>query len=658
MGIETNPSGESPKSLYRPEIDGLRALAVIAVIVNHFNKDVLPSGYLGVDIFFVISGFVITSSLASRPSKNLGDLLMGFYARRIKRLVPALVSFVAITSVLICLFNPRPNSSLETGIAALFGLSNLSLLKQSTNYFAASTELNVFAHTWSLGVEEQFYFLFPFLVWFTGFSRRTTQGSRNLFWVMVSLSVASLITFIYLYQTNQSAAYFLMPTRLWELSVGCLLFLGSKYSSSFFLALKNISPLLITAAVVGTLFMPLQFAVQATIAVVGLSAVLIACLRSGTSIYNLFTHPAVVYIGSISYSLYLWHWGVLSLSRWTIGIHWWSVPIQAALILILSIASYRYIETPLRRSSWAVRRWQSIGYGISASLCSALVLSLLSPRHTYLLIKGIHDIPYPHHFLPLKDSGLNFNPTCVVDDQERPLTNKTFQQCTLLPKADKGQTIWALGDSHMGHHQGLLYAVHDKVGLGIHLIETPRIPFPMTESRSLAARETIYESIKPQLQRGDIVLVSRLFLESNKENKPEIDLPEWSNKLITLADFLAARGVNLVIIGPPPIFQIEAIDLCRSALLSRFHSDCSRNRAQLSRKIGSIYNSLTSTAKMRKNIHVFNQFDLLCPISDSSCSVIKNGVLFFRDKDHLNSAGSAYLSTSFINFLSRNSLLR
>ena len=113
------------KSPYKPEIDGLRALAVVAVIINHFNKDILPSGYLGVDIFFVISGFVITSSMAVRSSRNFGDLLMGFYVRRIKRLVPALVVFVVITSFLICLFNPNPGTHLKTGMISLFGLSNL-----------------------------------------------------------------------------------------------------------------------------------------------------------------------------------------------------------------------------------------------------------------------------------------------------------------------------------------------------------------------------------------------------------------------------------------------------------------------------------------------------------------------------------------------------
>ena len=115
---------------YRPEIDGLRALAVVAVIVNHFNKNILPGGYLGVDIFFVISGYVITSSLFGRPSKNFKDFISGFYERRIKRLVPALSVFVLIMSIAICMFNPLPKSALRTGLSSLFGLSNLYLLRQ------------------------------------------------------------------------------------------------------------------------------------------------------------------------------------------------------------------------------------------------------------------------------------------------------------------------------------------------------------------------------------------------------------------------------------------------------------------------------------------------------------------------------------------------
>ena len=168
-------SDSTATTYYRPEIDGLRALAVVAVIVNHFNKDILPSGHLGVDIFFVISGFVITSSLTGRSSQNLGDFLAEFYVRRVKRLIPPLIPFVILTSVLLCLFNPGPGVSMRTGVSTLFGVSNLYLLNESTDYFATAAESNVFMHTWSLGVEEQFYLLFPPLLWWAGLGRVTVS---------------------------------------------------------------------------------------------------------------------------------------------------------------------------------------------------------------------------------------------------------------------------------------------------------------------------------------------------------------------------------------------------------------------------------------------------------------------------------------------------
>ena len=211
---------------YRPEIDGLRAFAVIAVIINHFDKNILPNGFLGVDIFFAISGYVITSSLASRKSSNFFEFIFSFYSRRIKRLFPSLIFFILISAILISFFNPYPEFHLRTGIASLFGLSNLYLLRHSTDYFAQSTALNIFAHTWSLGVEEQFYLLFPFITWLSGFNKRSIKGSKNLFNILLFLFIISISLYAYFYFINSSAAYFLMPTRFWELSIGSLLFIA------------------------------------------------------------------------------------------------------------------------------------------------------------------------------------------------------------------------------------------------------------------------------------------------------------------------------------------------------------------------------------------------------------------------------------------------
>ena len=206
-----------------------------------------------------------------------------------------------------------------TGVTSLFGLSNIYLLKQSTDYFAQSTELNAFTHTWSLGVEEQFYIIFPFIIWFSGFGRQTKNGARNLLRIVGALTIGSLIGFLYRYPTNQPAAYFLMPSRFWEIAAGCLLFTAFlQKGKSIVQFLEKVPPLLVLALIIGVMYLPMSWVPASTITVVFLSLVLIVCLKKRTTAYKIFTNPKVVYIGLISYSLYLWHWGVLSISRWTI----------------------------------------------------------------------------------------------------------------------------------------------------------------------------------------------------------------------------------------------------------------------------------------------------------------------------------------------------
>ena len=363
---------------YRPEIDGLRAFAVVAVIINHFNKDILPNGYLGVDIFFVISGYVILSSLTGRKNNNFWDFISRFFEKRIKRLVPALLIFVLINSILICLFRFHHTSgSLQTGISSLFGLSNIALFWKSKDYFATSQALNPFTHTWSLGVEGQFYIMFPFLIWFTGYNRQTNQSNKNLFISIVFLFICSLISFIYLYPINQPAAYYLMPTRFWEIATGCLIFLGLRKNSQVSRKLKSASPTFVSLAIILVMFFPKSVAVLSTLLIVFLTALLISCLREDQDLFHLFTNRNIIYIGQRSYSLYLWHWGILAISRWTIGIHWWSIPLQIGLISLASFSSYKWIESPFRKKDWSNKNWKTILKGALAVIFTATNLIAL-----------------------------------------------------------------------------------------------------------------------------------------------------------------------------------------------------------------------------------------------------------------------------------------
>ncbi|WP_287128552.1 acyltransferase family protein [Candidatus Cyanaurora vandensis] len=671
-------TAQENQSSYRPEIDGIRALAVTAVIINHFNKDLLPSGYLGVDIFFVISGFVITSSLAGRPSGNLRDFLVGFYARRIKRLVPALILFVLVTSFFICLFNPSPVVSLNTGIAALFGFANLHLLRDSTDYFAAATELNTFTHTWSLGVEEQFYFLFPLLVWLTGFGRLTTKGPRNLFWVMVTLSLASLISFVYLYQTNQPAAYFLMPTRLWELGAGCLLFLSLKHSDRFSRALENIPPLIVTGAVIVILFMTFQFAVQATVAVVVLTVVLLTCLRSGTAGYDLFTHPQVVYVGQVSYSLYLWHWGVLSLSRWTIGIHWWSVPFQIALMLLLSLISYRYVELPLRRADWSTVPWQSIGYGLGAIVSTAIVLiGLTRPFKKYLFLG---DYPYRHLITRSRNTDSNGG-TRTHAQNSRDKTPYTGAACHLdfkgldfegwsafpLPVndcriANGKQTFFFVGNSHTDHFRTMHYLLASRQDVSVDGITTSNCTFPAQQTNRDCGDVQIRQELRvlKDMKRGDVIVIANRYAIAinNKLNAPSktwIEEVNTAEDLLRFARKVKERGGSVVLIAPTPEFPVSLEECIPDWYRPEFTSlaNCRQSRSELKRSREDAHKIIS---QISPEIVIYDPSNVLC--DKGECSILDQYKKpLYVDRHHLTDyANTEYIYKDFVAFLHDHSL--
>ncbi len=169
--------------------EGEMESALVKVIANHMNG-VLPGGFLGVDVFFVISGYVITLSLAKIPYCNASEFFLNFYAKRIKRILPALIVCVLVTAIVGSLFiNPKTsafNSSMNAVFYALLGFSNIFLYLQSVDYFGFDAHLNLFTHTWSLGVEEQFYFIFPFLFWITGAGWLVRKGRFALLAILIS----------------------------------------------------------------------------------------------------------------------------------------------------------------------------------------------------------------------------------------------------------------------------------------------------------------------------------------------------------------------------------------------------------------------------------------------------------------------------------------
>jgi peptidoglycan/LPS O-acetylase OafA/YrhL len=208
---------------YFPYIDGLRAIAVLSVLIYHLNSDFLPGGFAGVDIFFVISGFVVSASAGAFGQLSLPQFLLLFYSRRIKRIAPALIVCLLATTLASALLIPPAwlsDTNQRTGIFAFFGLSNFILAQTSGDYFSPRSEFNPFTQTWSLGVEEQFYLIFPILFfgWIGGRTRLLTAVAFGVGFL------ASLSWSWYLSGTDNASAYYMITSRFWQLASGALLY--------------------------------------------------------------------------------------------------------------------------------------------------------------------------------------------------------------------------------------------------------------------------------------------------------------------------------------------------------------------------------------------------------------------------------------------------
>ncbi len=637
------------KLTYRPDIDGLRAVAVLAVIASHLPEKFLPSGFLGVDVFFAISGFVVTASLLGQRRTKLRHLYVGFLARRIKRLLPALAVCVVVTGVVVLATDPFPRHSIQTGLAALFGFANIVLFFFELDYFSPSSIFNAFTHTWSLGVEEQFYVVFPFFVWLFYF--RFGSGSfKALSRAMILGGLISVAMFAWLYEDHQAAAFFLMPARIWELGVGALVFLASRrmQSENFQKYLQHLSPVALAALIV-CFFAPENYAVPATIAAVSLAAVLLASDGRSPAARVLML-PPVVYVGKISYSLYLWHWPIIALGPIVLASTWRSSAVYVVAMAVAAIASFHSIEKPLRYKVWTTRRIRDIGLGLSGNLVIGAIL-LFAMIRTDAGPESTTAALHPPPYLPIISSGKSHVLHCALDGGSRIFKPDTVSNCTVAPKSDMPM-IWAMGDSHSGHLQGMLFELHERLGVGVHLVETPGWSFPFPAGKEFVPRKEVFDSISTQFKPGDVVLVSRLFISRALPNAA-MEIRPWLYNAGRLADDLAAKGVHLIITGPPPIFPYDDIREC--SLEER--DSCRLDRDTFAPLVEQVTEQLTALAAGRSNIAVFDIFESVCPTGDKYCYPDNGSSFLYRDKDHFNSLGSELLAESFVELLRSSGML-
>ncbi len=339
---------------YRPDIDGLRGVAVTSVLIHHINGRLLPGGFIGVDIFFVISGFLITSHIF-REIQAGSFQWKEFYKRRINRILPAFLTMIAFC-LLVSPFLLSANDLIvftKSAFAAVVGLSNIFFLRAYGAYFAPEAGEAVLLHTWTLGVEEQFYIIWPILLLLI-----VSLARHRLLTILAGLTIVAVVVSAYGAEHFPKAAYYLLPTRFFELLIGGILavFLADRQRPRW-----SHSPLVALVGYFLILYGLFRLNSQSTFP--GLNA-LFPCLGSALLIlYGTDRRPSavlsnrvLVFIGLISYSLYLWHWPIIAY------VNYLGIPIGptaglgiVALSVSLAWLSWKYIEVPFRSSGAKLR---------------------------------------------------------------------------------------------------------------------------------------------------------------------------------------------------------------------------------------------------------------------------------------------------------------
>ena len=337
---------------FRKDIQGLRALAVLLVIVFHSNIETFSGGYVGVDVFFVISGYLITGLLLKELKDTQGIQFKSFYSKRIKRILP-LSLVVTVTTLLLFSFILSPLETKElskTGLMASVFSSNLWFSYLATSYFFSENHLNPLLHTWSLGVEEQFYLLWPAVL----FLFVQAFGFRKVKFLIVTLIIISMFIFLTQFSHNVPQTFFSPHTRAWQFGFGALIhFLPQlkadyRYASSAGVG-TGLTLIVLTSLLIGPEFN--SFAAYAIPPTLG-AMMVIYFGEKNNAFSNILACRPLEFIGKISFSLYLWHWPVLVFFQFSNpSLSSSNLFLAYSIIALLSIGSFYFIEETFRHNS-------------------------------------------------------------------------------------------------------------------------------------------------------------------------------------------------------------------------------------------------------------------------------------------------------------------
>jgi peptidoglycan/LPS O-acetylase OafA/YrhL len=604
---------------YRADIDGLRAVAVLSVLIFHFNKKWLPGGFLGVDIFFVISGFLITGIISSQLKAGKFSF-SAFYWRRLKRIYPATI-FVTIISLLLgkLLMLPADFAALAgSALSTLASAANIYFwLHLDTSYFATSSELTPLLHLWSLGVEEQFYLIWPGIL----FLSYRSSGVKGVLIASITLTLVSFWLSAAVTISNHSFSYYMLPTRAGELLTGAIAFFLSNRILLHPIAAEALSA-------TGLLTLTLCFwltgdgenfpGIFSPFVASSVAAIIISGKQT-TSLSRLLSTRPLVLIGLISYSLYLWHWPILAFYRYVYGaIEGAAYLACLAAILLGTLISYNLIEKPFRNSASRIRFIISATSALTAiSLAAIPILNQSSTTTTD--IRAVNEYKF----------------SCQVSI----FSNKLINEGRCLVGSKSAPSVLLIGDSNAGHLVGMLDELGTAQNVAIRNITHSGCP-PFPDGLS-----DIY--VKPSIAESCRLYNQAIWKEISKY-KTVVVAAAWNyywrlntqgyiSHLDDLVKKLSKNGKRVILVLQVPYFPNYDRNCHQKALLAG-DLNCIERGTSSSNKETKINHDLAQFVRRHPNIEILTLRNVLC--NSDGCSAYLKGMPLYYDSGHLSMQGS------------------
>jgi len=622
---------------YFPQIDGLRAIAVISVVIHHINEEILPGGFIGVDVFFVISGYLITNIILKEINNGKFSFI-NFYERRIRRIFPALFGvllFTLIGSYLILL--PSDFIQMSQGLlGTLYFISNIVFWKElQAGYFAAmDSALNPLVHTWSLAVEEQFYVFFPILIILT-----YRFGAKKLLLIFFLLFVLSLLLAEIFVTQKPVATFFLSPFRAYELILGAILALNLiPHTDSKFL-LNSLSITGLSLIIFSTLFFNEDTVFpgfSALIPVIGSALVIYATINNSKGFLKVLEFKILVYIGLISYSLYLWHWPIIVFIKYiylNIDINFITFWLVFAICILVASFSYFIIEQPFRDKNFLSTK--------KIFLAATIFVVLF----TFIGISGIYTSGYKNRYTQeINALDLAREPEHIYKHCDQKLS---IDELCLIGDKNSDEEVILFGDSHlMSWAPALNEALKEKNKKGLLVMLSACPPLLDIESfraakvsKACRERSKIIRQIIKNKKRKEIVLSAVWPTYEMQEEKLSV-------KLENTIDFFLKEGLIVKVIGPVPIYKNSVpLMLAREKISGKEMFEKTKNSQLIKSK-----NFIESVNKYKneENFKFINPINWICA---KECSVKENQNTLYFDSNHLNVRGAMKYKDNISNSL-------